>query len=229
LMRKVPGVERVEIAGSYRRGRESVGDVDILAVAAKSGEAIACFVAYERAEAVLAEGKTRAAIRLKGGLQVDLRVVARVEFGAALYYFTGSKAHNIAVRAIAVRKELKINEYGIFRGTKRIAGETEESVFASADLPYIPPELREDRGEIDAARQGKLPKLVDPGDIRGDLHCRSDASDGRDGLDALVAAAKKAKLAYIAVVDPCRRIASANRLDLSGLARQGEAIDRINA
>lgn len=229
LLRKVPGVERVEIAGSYRRGRADVGDVDILAVAAKSGDAIARFAGYERAEVVLAEGKTRAAIRLKGGLQVDLRVVERAAFGAALYYFTGSKAHNIAVRAIAVRKELKVNEYGIFRGAKRVAGETEESVFAAVDLPYIPPELREDSGEIDAARKGRLPTLVEAGNIRGDLHCRSDASDGRDTLEALVAAARKQKLGYIGIADPCRRIASANRLDLVGLARQGEAIDRINA
>lgn len=228
-LRKVPGVERVEIAGSYRRGRETVGDIDILAVAAKNSKAVARFVAYERAEAVLAEGGTRAAIRLKGGLQVDLRVVARAEFGAALYYFTGSKAHNIAVRAIAVKKKLKINEYGVFRGAKRVAGETEDSVFAAVELPFIPPELREDRGEIDAARAGRLPKLVEDGDIRGDLHCRTDASDGRDSLEALVAAAKKRRLAYIGIADPCRRVASANRLDLDGLARQGAAIDRLNA
>ena len=228
-LRKVPAIERVEIAGSYRRGRESVGDIDILAIAAKSGPAIKHFVGYERAEAVLAEGETRAAIRLKGGLQVDLRVVARAEFGAALYYFTGSKAHNIAVRQIALRKKLKVNEYGVFRGEKRVAGDTEESVFAAADLPYIPPELREDRGEIDAAREGRLPTLIEVGDIRGDLHCRSDASDGADNLEALVAAAEKRKLAYIGIADPCRRVASANRLDLNGLARQGEAIDRINA
>ena len=228
-LRKAPGVERVEIAGSYRRGRETVGDIDILAAAAKGNKAIARFVAYERAEAVLAEGGTRAAIRVQGGLQVDLRVVAREEFGAALYYFTGSKAHNIAVRQIAVKKKLKINEYGVFRGAKRIAGETEESVFAAADLPYIPPELREDRGEIDAARAGRLPKLVEADEIEGDLHCRTDAGDGRDSLEALVAAAKKRKLAYIAIADPCRRVASANRLDLDGLARQGAAIDRLNA
>jgi DNA polymerase (family 10) len=228
-LRKVRGVERVEIAGSYRRGRETVGDVDILAVTGARSPAIARFAAYPKAEAVLAQGETRAAIRLEGGLQVDLRVVAREAFGAALYYFTGSKAHNIAVRAIAVRKKLKINEYGVFRGARRIAGESEESVFAAVDLPFIAPELREDRGEIDAARKGALPKLIEARDLRGDLHCRTDASDGRDGLEALVAAARKRRLAYIAVADPCRRVASANRLDLAGLARQGEAIDRLNA
>jgi len=228
-LRKVPGVERVEIAGSYRRGRETVGDVDILAVAGARSKAIESFTGYSQVEAVLAQGTTRAAIRLKSGLQADLRVVASEEFGAALYYFTGSKAHNIATRAIAVKKKLKINEYGVFRGSKRIAGETEESVFASVGLPFIPPELREDRGEIDAAREGKLPKLVEPKDLRGDLHCRTDASDGRDGLEALVAAARKRKLAYIAVADACRRVASANRLDLEGLARQGAAIDKLNA
>ena len=228
-LRKEPGVERVEIAGSYRRGRETVGDIDILAVAAKNDKAIARFVAYDRAEAVLAQGGTRAAIRLKGGLQVDLRVVAREAFGAALYYFTGSKAHNIAVRQIAVKRKLKINEYGVFRGAKRIAGETEGSVFAAVDLPYIPPELRENRGEIDAAREGRLPKLVEAGDVRGDLHCRTDASDGGDSLEVLVAAARKRKLAYIGIADPCRRVASANRLDLDDLARQGAAIDRLNA
>ncbi len=228
-LRKVPGVARVEIAGSFRRGRETVGDIDILATAAKSAGVIARFVAYERAEAVLAEGGTRAALRLKSGLQVDLRVVARQEFGAALYYFTGSKSHNIAVRGIAARNKLKINEYGVFRGAKRVAGETEDSVFAAVGLPFIPPELREDRGEIDAARKRTLPALVAASDIEGDLHCRTDASDGRDTLEALVAAAKKRGLAYIGVADPCRRVASANRLDPDGLARQGAAIDRINA
>ncbi|MFO0990023.1 MAG: DNA polymerase/3'-5' exonuclease PolX [Alphaproteobacteria bacterium] len=228
-LRIVPGVGRVEIAGSFRRGRDTVGDIDILATAAKSAAVIERFVAYERAEAVLAEGGTRAALRLKGGLQVDLRVVAREEFGAALYYFTGSKAHNIAVRGIAVKNKLKINEYGVFRGAKRVAGETEDSVFAAVGLPFIPPELREDRGEIGAAREGRLPKLIEASDVKGDLHCRTDASDGRDTLEALVAAAKKRGLAYIGVADPCRRVASANRLDPGGLARQGAAIDRINA
>lgn len=227
-LRRIPGVARVEIAGSYRRGRETVGDVDILAAAAPGSKAIARFVAYPRAAAVHAEGETRAAIRLEGGLQVDLRVVASDEFGAALYYFTGSKAHNIATRAIAVKRKLKINEYGVFRGARRVAGETEESVFAAIGLPYIPPELREARGEIEAARDGTLPKLVESGDLRGDLCCRSDAGGGRDGLEALAVAARKRKLAYIAIADPCRRVASANRLDPAALARQGEAIDRLN-
>jgi len=228
-LRKIPGAARVEIAGSYRRGRETVGDIDLLAVAGAESKIVDRFAAYPRAEAVLARGTTRAALRLRGGLQADLRVVAAAEFGAALYYFTGSKAHNIAVRRIAVGRKLKINEYGVFRGTRRIAGETEESVFASVGLTYIEPELREDRGEIEAARAGKLPALVELADIRGDFQCRTDAGGGRDGLEALVAAARKRKLGYIVIADPCRRVASANRLDPGGLARQGAAIDMLNA
>lgn len=156
-------------------------------------------------------------------------MVARECFGAALHYFTGSKAHNIAVRKLGMARGLKINEYGVFRGTRRIAGETEASVYAAVDLPYIEPELREDQGELDAARAGRLPHLVGLADLRGDLHVHTDASDGRNKLTDMVAAAKAHGLEYLAITDHSRRLAMAHGLDAVRLARQGREIDRLNA
>jgi DNA polymerase (family 10) len=168
-------------------------------------------------------------VRLRGGLQVDLRVVPVASFGAALAYFTGSKAHNIALRRLAQARGLKINEYGVFRGNKRIAGESEESVYRAVGLPLIPPELREDLGEIDAARDGRLPRLVELTDLRGDLHAHTNATDGRDSLEDMVAAARAIGLEYVAITDHSRQQAMSHGLDPARVARQGEAIDRINA
>ncbi|HEX8011508.1 MAG TPA: helix-hairpin-helix domain-containing protein [Casimicrobiaceae bacterium] len=150
-LKRAPGVDRVVIAGSFRRKRETIGDLDILVTARKAGAAVEHFVRYPEAQEVLAKGSTRASVRLKCGLTVDLRVVAPASFGAALAYFTGSKAHSIALRRIAQERGLKVNEYGVFRGTKRIAGETEASVYSAIGLPFIAPEARENRGEIEAA------------------------------------------------------------------------------
>ncbi len=227
-LRNVPGVKRVEAAGSFRRGRDTVGDLDILATAAHGGPAIDRFVEYGRVARVLARGSTRAAIVLRSGIQVDLRVVRENEYGAALYYLTGSKAHNIAIRRLGVEQGLKINEYGVFRGDTRIAGETEESIVAAIGLPLVPPELREDRGEIAAARAGTLPRLVELVDIRGDLHCHTKASDGRNGLAEMAAAAKARGLEYIAITEHSRRLAMAHGFDARRLARQCEEIDRLN-
>lgn len=156
-----PGVERVEIAGSYRRGRETVGDLDFIVVADDPAAAMDRFVSYDQVRDVLARGGTRAAVRLKSGMQVDLRVVERASYGAALLYFTGSKAHNIALRRLALKRKLKVNEYGVFRGKRRIAGDTEESVYAALGLRWIPPREREDSGEIERARidGGEKPAL----------------------------------------------------------------------
>lgn len=228
VLRGLAGVEKVEVAGSYRRRRDTVGDLDVLVAAAASGEVVKRFVGMERVVKVLAEGPTRASVVLRNGLQVDLRVVAPESFGAALYYFTGSKAHNIAVRRLAQEAGLKINEYGVWRGEKRIAGETEASVAKAVGLPLIPPELREDRGEIAAAAEGRLPGMVAVESLKGDLHCHTNATDGKDTLAEMAAAAKAAGLHYIAITDHSRRLTVAHGLDESRLARECEAIDRLN-
>jgi DNA polymerase (family 10) len=169
-LRGAPSVGVVEVAGSYRRRRETVGDVDVLVTATDGAKEIGKLLAtYAGVIKVLAEGDTKTSVVLRSGLQVDLRVVPPESFGAAMHYFTGSKAHNIAIRMLGVRKNLKINEYGVFDGDKRLSGEREEDVFASVGLAFVPPEMREDRGEIDAAREGKLPTLCAQTDMQGDL------------------------------------------------------------
>ncbi|HXE41287.1 MAG TPA: DNA polymerase/3'-5' exonuclease PolX [Azonexus sp.] len=227
-LKGVAGVERVEVAGSYRRQRETVGDLDILVVASPRSKVMAAFTGYEEVAEVLANGPTRASIRLNSGLQVDLRVVSGESYGAALYYFTGSKPHNIAVRRMAQGKGLKINEYGVFRGEQRIAGKTEESVFQAVGLPWIPPELRENRGEIAAAQAGALPRLVELKDLRGDLHAHTRATDGHDTLENMARAAAAAGLDYLAITEHSRRLAMAHGLDAERLARQIDEIDRLN-
>jgi DNA polymerase (family X) len=219
----------VVIAGSYRRMKETVGDLDILVTAADGAPVMARFVKYPEVREVLARGDTRASVVLASGLQVDVRVVPPESCGAALHYFTGSKAHNIAIRRLAQDRGLKLNEYGVFKGEKRVAGDTEESVFASVDLPWIPPELREDRGEIEAARRGELPRLVEVGDLRGDLHLHTKASDGRSTLREMALAAKARGLAYIAVTEHSQRETQAHGLDSVRLAKQAGEIDRLNA
>jgi len=178
---------------------------------------------------VLAQGKTRSSVVLKSGLQVDLRLVPAECYGAALHYFTGSKAHNIAIRRLAQARGLKLNEYGVFRGERRVAGETEESVFAAVGLPLIAPELREDRGEIEAARAGRLPQLVTLADLRGDLHMHTRASDGRNTIQEMALAAGEQGLSYIAITEHSRRLAVTRGLDPQRLARQIDEIERLNA
>jgi DNA polymerase (family 10) len=222
------GVERVEVAGSFRRMRETVGDLDLLVAARAGSEVMARFVAYDEVAEVLSQGPTRASVVLKSGLQVDLRVVETAAYGAALCYFTGSKAHNIALRRIARERQLKLNEYGVFRGRTRIAGDSEASVYAALGLPWIAPELREDRGEIAAAQAGRLPKLVELADLRGDLHVHTKASDGHHGLEEMARAAQACGLAYLAITEHSRRLAMAHGLDPRRLAEQCDAIDRLN-
>ncbi|MFZ3042579.1 MAG: helix-hairpin-helix domain-containing protein [Thiobacillus sp.] len=156
-LKESKGVKDVEVAGSFRRRKETVGDLDILVTASRNSDVMQRFVRYGEAEETVSQGKTRSTLRLRSGLQADLRVVPQVAFGAALYYFTGSKDHNIAVRKLAQKKKLKINEYGVFKGDERVAGRTEKEVFDSVDLPFIPPELRENRGEIEAAARENCP------------------------------------------------------------------------
>jgi len=228
-LRGLPGVTNAEIAGSFRRGRETVGDLDFLVCCAGQVDIGAALLKYDETSSLLAKGPTRCAVVLKSGLQVDVRAVPPESYGAALYYFTGSKAHNVHVRRLAMARGLKINEYGVFRGSRRIAGETEASVFATIGLPYIDPELREDRGEIEAAQAQALPTLVTRRDLRGDLHVHTKATDGTASLIAMAEAAKKAGLEYIAITDHSKHIGAVRGLDASGLARQLDAIDAANA
>ncbi len=224
----VRGVKQVTVAGSYRRHRETVGDLDILATAAEGAPVIERFVAYEDVAEVVSQGATRSTVVLRNGLQVDLRVVRAASYGAALHYFTGSKAHNIAVRKMGVAKGLKINEYGVFKGEKRIAGRSEKEVYAQVGLPYIEPELRENQGEIEAARRKGLPKLVRLEDIKGDLHTHSKASDGHASIAEMAEAAKSRGYAYFAVSDHSKKVTIAHGLDAKRLARQVDQIDRLN-
>ncbi|MFZ1991287.1 MAG: helix-hairpin-helix domain-containing protein, partial [Alphaproteobacteria bacterium] len=228
-MKKAPGIGKVVVAGSFRRGQETVGDLDILATASDQAAAIKHFTSFEQVRQVAAAGGTRASVILRSGLQVDLRVVAEKSYGAALYYFTGSKAHNIAIRRIAQQKGLKISEYGVFRGEKEIAGATESSVLAAVGLPYIPPELREDRGEIEAAREDKLPQLIELEDLKGDLHCHSTYTDGKNTIAEMSLAAKAVGLSYIAITDHSPRLKMLHGIDAKVLRKQIDEIDELNA
>jgi len=227
-LQTIRGVRQVTLAGSFRRRRDSVGDLDILVTATRNSAVMQRFVTYDEVVDVIAQGQTRATVRLHSGMQVDLRVVPQVSYGAALHYFTGSKAHNIAVRRLAMDHGLKLNEYGVFRDEKRIAGRTEQEVFAAVGLSYIEPELRENRGEIEAALQDRLPLLVSGKDIRGDLHCHTTASDGHASLEEMAGAARAKGYEYLAVSDHSRRVTVAHGLDATRLAEQIDAIDRIN-
>lgn len=227
-LKETKGVKDIEIAGSYRRRKETVGDLDILITCKKGSPVMDHFVDYGEVAEVVSKGKTRSTIRLRSGLQVDLRVVPQVCYGAALHYFTGSKAHNIAVRKLGVKRDLKINEYGVFKDEDRIAGKTEKEVFEQVGLSYIEPELREDRGEIEAAKQDRLPQLVTLGDIRGDLHMHTKATDGNYSLEEMVRSAQDRGYEYIAVTDHSKRVTMAKGLDAKRLREQIEEADRLN-
>lgn len=236
-LRAVPGVERVEGAGSWRRRVETVGDVDLLAAAADTGAVMDRFAAHPQVERVEARGPTRSTATLLSGLQVDLRVVAPESFGAALVYFTGSKAHNVKLRQRGVGRKLRISEYGVFRGGdveadgpfagRRLAGKSEEEVYAAAGLPWIAPELREDRGEIEAAADGRLPRLVEELDLRGDLQMHSTWSDGRDTLEAMAAACAARRYAYVAITDHSPALAMVRGLDARRMREQAVEIERL--
>ncbi|WP_315755161.1 MULTISPECIES: DNA polymerase/3'-5' exonuclease PolX [unclassified Bradyrhizobium] len=216
------------VAGSYRRRRETVGDLDLV-VAARDGAAIGGKLAkYENVANVLAHGPTRTTVVLHSRLQVDLRVVPKASYGAALMYFTGSKAHNIALRSLANDRGWKLNEYGLFDGQRRIAGASEEDIYRKLGLAAIPPEMREDRGEIALARAGNLPRLIALGDIRGDLHVHSNWSDGTAPVADMAAAAKARGYSYIAITDHSQHVTVAHGLDAARLGRQIDEIDRLN-
>jgi len=227
-LRNLKGVEQVEAAGSFRRKGETVADLDIVATCTESAKMMERFTRYEDVERIISKGDTRSSVALRSGLQVDLRVVPPASFGAAMHYFTGSKAHNIAIRKLGVKMGLKINEYGVFRGDRRIAGKSEEEVYRSVGLPYIEPELREDRGEIEAARENNLPDLVELKHLKGDLQSHTTATDGKFSLEDMAEAARERGYEYFAITDHSKRVYMAKGLDSRGLAKQIKAIERLN-
>ncbi len=222
------GVLKVEVAGSYRRRKESVGDLDVLVVAKNWDEVSDYFVKYPKVKEVVSKGETRSTIILNNDLQVDLRSVAMESYGSALHYFTGSKAHNIKIRKMAIDRGWKINEYGIFDGDKKIAGESESGMYETMGLCFIEPELREDRGEIEACLEGKLPKLIERGDIRGDLHIHSNYTDGKASIKEMALAAMDMGYEYIAITDHSKHLTVAKGLDEERILKQFEEIDRLN-
>jgi DNA polymerase (family X) len=226
---KGPGVVAVIVAGSYRRCCETVGDIDILASVSDAQRMMDHFVAYDEIQEIIAKGGTRSTVVLKCGLRVDLRVVGVESFGAALQYFTGSKVHNIEIRRRAQERKLKISEYGVFAGRRRISSDTEESVYRAVGLPWIPAELRENRGEIEAAQAGKLPVLVELRDLKGDLHAHTKATDGHHSLKEMAQAATSRGLEYLAITEHSRRLTVAHGLDPQRLRRQIAEIDQLNA
>lgn len=227
-LRRAPGVQRAIAAGSVRRRKETVGDADILVVSSKPGDVMDFFIAMPEVREIIAHGETKSAVRLENGLQIDLRVVPRASYGAALNYFTGSKDHNIALRQIAQGKGLKLNEYGLFDGEKAIAGETEEDIYAALGCAYIEPELREMTGEIEAAQNNNLPDLIGYGDIKGDLQVQTNWTDGKHSIHEMARAAIAAGLEYMVVTDHTKHLAMTGGLDEKRIAEQIKEIDGIN-
>lgn len=227
-LREALGVTTVEPVGSLRRMRDTIGDIDLLAACSKPEDATAAFVKLEQVQEVLSHGPTRASVILKNGLQVDLRALEPQHYGSLLQYFTGSKDHNVALRALAQKKGLSLSEYGFKRGDQELLCRTEEEVYAALGLPWIPPELREDRGEIQAAQENRLPHLVRREDIRGDLHAHTDWSDAAATIEEMVSAAQNLGYVYLVISDHTQSLGVANGLDAARLREQRRAIDALN-
>ena len=225
-VRALKGVTQVELAGSFRRRRESVGDLDLLVCGGDAGEVMRAFTTHESVADVLGQGDTKSSVRLASGLQVDLRVVPEASFGAALLYFTGSKEHNIELRKLAIERGWSLNEYGLTHGERVVAARTEQDVYRALGLAWIPPELRESRGEIELARDGRLPALVSLEDLRADLHMHTTRSDGRDSIDAMVEAALAHGYEYMAITEHSKALAMANGFDA---ARVRKSVGEIAA
>ncbi|MBI5875756.1 MAG: DNA polymerase/3'-5' exonuclease PolX [Deltaproteobacteria bacterium] len=229
-LKKIPGVTEVEPAGSLRRWKDTIGDVDILVTCKKGASVMDKFVKYPEVKDVLSKGETKSTVILKCNLQVDVRALEGKSFGAALQYFTGSKAHNIAIRDRAKKMGLKVSEYGVFdeKTDKRLAGKTEEDVYKAVGLPFIPPELRENLGEIEAAEKGKLPKLIEIQDIKGDLHMHTTESDGGHTIEEMAAYAMQKGYEYIAITEHSKALGITHGLDEARVLKQIDRIDEIN-
>ena len=231
-MQSCDEIRKIELAGSYRRRRETVGDLDILVVSENAEAVMDHFGAYHLVESVIGRGDTKMSVRIEESLQVDLRVVPAESFGAALQYFTGAKDHNVVLRGLAKQKGLKINEYGVFKmdGDKEtyVAGATEEEVYAAMELPVFPPELREARREFDWAAEKTIPDLIREQDLVGDLHMHTTATDGKATLEEMVEAAQARGLSYIAITDHSQRVSMAHGLDADRLLAQWKEVDALN-
>lgn len=224
------GFDLVSLGGSLRRMKETIGDIDILVGSAEPAKAMDAFVSYPQMEEVMLRGETKTSIRLRDGVQVDMRVVSPSSFGAALQYFTGSKEHNVTMRSLANDLGFKVNEYGVFRlsdGAK-VAGETEEGVYEVLGMQWMPPEMREDRGEVDLARKGQVPRVVTLSDICGDLHTHSEASDGVDTVEAMASAAEALGYEYLAITDHSRSLTVGNGLSAERLLESMEHVRQVN-
>ncbi len=226
---QLESVEQATVAGSCRRRRETVGDLDVLVTSTDSAEAMDLLGTHELVTKVLARGDTKQRVRLRSGLEMDLRVVPDESYGAAMQYFTGSKEHNIVIRRRAQERDLKLNEYGLFRGDDMVASRTEEDIYEAVGLPWIPPELRENRGEIELAEAGKLPTLIELEDMRGDLHMHTTATDGTASIREMADAAKARGLKYIAITDHSKRVTMANGLDAKRLRQHWKEIDKVRS
>jgi len=228
-LEKIPGVKRLELAGSARRRRETVRDLDILVDATDPKIVMDTFVGHSDVSSITAHGETKSSVRLGSGLQVDLRVLPADSFGAGLQYFTGNVDHNIRLRKIAQKKGMKLDEYGLTKDDEKIAGKNETGVYEALGLPLIPPELREDNGEIEAAQKGELPALLQVDDIKGDLHSHTDQSDGRNTIEEMLDAAQAKGYDYYCVSDHTQSLTIANGLDEERLLKRIEEIDELNA
>jgi len=227
-LKSLEEVKKISPAGSVRRMKETIGDVDILATSSSPKKVIDYFVSFPGVEKIWGQGPTKASVRLKEGFDIDLRVLPEKEYGSALQYFTGSKAHNIALRKIAIDKGLKLNEYGLFKGNKSIASQTEEEVYKALGFPYFEPELREDTGELEAALKGQLPKVIGYKEIKGDFHIHSNWDGGADSIEQIAAAAQKLGYEYVGISDHTKFLKIENGLDEKQLLRQRKEIEKIN-
>ncbi|MEJ2091470.1 MAG: DNA polymerase/3'-5' exonuclease PolX [Syntrophobacterales bacterium] len=228
-LRSLPVVEQVDTAGSVRRMRETIGDVDFLVISTDPAMVMDFFVTLPGVVKVRGKGATKSSVRMKEGFDMDLRVIPPASYGAALQYFTGSKDHNIALRKIAIDKGLKLSEYGLFKGPQMIAAHTEAEVYAKLGMPWIPPELRENRGEIEAALAGRLPNLIGYGDIRGDLHVHSNWDGGADSINEIVQAALALGYEYVGISDHTKFLKIERGLDEEKLRARNQEVDEINA
>lgn len=228
-LKKLKEVERIDSAGSLRRMKETIGDVDFLVISKNPEKVMDFFVSLPGIVKIWSKGTTKSSIRMKEGFDMDIRIVPAKSYGSALQYFTGSKEHNIAIRKIAIDKGLKLSEYGLFRRGKMIAGKNEEEIYKTLDMDWIPPELRENQGEIEAALEGKLPKLIDFKDIKGDLHCHSKWNGGISKIEEMVEMAKKIGYQYLGITDHTKFLKIEHGLDEKKLALQRKEIDKINS
>jgi len=224
-IKKIAGVKKAQIAGSLRRRAETIGDIDILVEANDGQKVLEKFTKFRQVREILASGTTKASVRIQDNIQVDVRVISAESFGAAWQYFTGSKAHNIRLREIAIKKKWKLNEYGLFEGERQIAGESEEEIYNKLSLPYIPPELREDRGEIENA--DNLPKLIERKDIKGDLHMHTSASDGHCSPEEMIQACIERGYEYMCITEHSKSSAIAGGLDENQLRKHIDAVRKL--